>query len=891
MPIITPPTFRHENLYMDAEIQAVVEDRCYDFTGRRYFHASLFGPSSVEVTSSYNMRNNIGFGITNINVDISTSLQPIIEITFKDLYGNTVFGNNNSENINYQVLFNWPPPKFLFTYKGYLGRQVSYMLSVKKIDTQFVSQDASYDIKVTFVPHQWGFFADIPFYFLKAVKGLKKRAGLLKDNPAPGDKEHSSLVDLIEIGALVEQSTQQITSQYDELQGKMIDYRADIISSVRENQRDEEIKGVVDGQFIPDFQTVQVVAPSDNGATGFPEGTQDDLNIYMYARMKLDGAKGPYFDNDFNSIKALSSSEKAEIRDRALNAISGNLNAIDKQIQIERFVENEDKLRKLTISEVFNQIASDSGYLMGRVLEAGFQGRSEPGDEEVDPTPNRHLNRLEARKQRKIIGRSYPTIIDSDGGEDLPATDRNTSGDLQPMGVEDAGCEMSLVREFIEALIEGILDVNAAEAVAEDPVDEDIIARINNLEALSQNPYVIASSSYQQFAQTILARAAIAAWFTRSYDANRPGNYGNTLFDNDSPREIRELAEHDFKNVTETLLKNMDPLDRTKLKTFAFYWFNLLDKDGKNFLSVNEGELENFNLDDFLKDNPGDTVSDEILDFPVVISDAGVLTSQEAVEDTNLLEINGLNIQYKGAAATQGAEVMTARILMNDMFSKFGPLGTIDRQTMSGDRFVNNGHLYFKPRISPATPNNGYQNFILVFEGPDAERIKSLNSAKSDTDFQGQVVEEANDFMGAIFIDRVSQDGEVREEVEEFNKLVRQGQAIKYSAIKDISEWPEFKDSAGYGALWADQQGGLRVRDRHRWKKQVEIPGETLSNSPLYGIDASDNIPESSLRNSPIAYMVFYSEKYMQGFVNQVQTVGFRSTNPLQRVAFDLWLD
>ena len=35
--------------------------------------------------------------------------------------------------------------------------------------------DGSYDIKCDFVPNQWGFMADLPFLFLLAVKGLRKK--------------------------------------------------------------------------------------------------------------------------------------------------------------------------------------------------------------------------------------------------------------------------------------------------------------------------------------------------------------------------------------------------------------------------------------------------------------------------------------------------------------------------------------------------------------------------------------------------------------------------------------------------------------------------------------------------------------------------------------------
>lgn len=882
MPIITPETFRHENLYMDVEIQAVYEGNVYDMTGRKYFYARMLAPDGVEVNSSYNFKNNIGFGITNINVDVSTSLQPIIEITFKDLYGNTVFGKANSENIDYQAIFRWPPPKFLFTYKGYLGRQVSYMLSLKKIDTQFVSQDASYDIKVTFVPHQWGFFADIPFYFLYAVKGLKKKAGLLDSNLTPGNKEGTSLVDLLEIGASVEEVTNKITSRFDEIQGKMIDYRADIVGAIRNSVKDEEIKGSVDGKEIPGFQTIQVVQPEG----GFRLGSVEGLNYHMMARMKINGQLGRYANRSIEQIQSLSNRDKAEIRDRALSAIKNNLSAIEDEIQRERFAENADKLRKLTISEVFNQIASDSAYLLGRILEAGFRGQRAPYDDETNPTTGRKEARESARDSRKIMGLAYPTIIDGEGGEDLPATRENISGDLQPMGVEDEGCEMDFVRDFIDAIVSGILEVNTAEQIAEQPPEENLISRINNLEVLSKNPYLLASN-YYQFVENILARSAIVGWFTRSNDANLPGNYGSSL-DRVGSSEIKEIAEHDYKNISSSLLKKIDKSNLSQIKKFATFWSRFLNSEGTNIIGAS-GEASGLDLESLLKSKPDDLVSDEILDFPVVINGAGFLNTQENVNTLVRID-NGLPVITSQEARSQGAEVLTARQLLDDIFNRpFGPLSTVNANTHSTDRFVNNRHLYFKPRFT-ALPagvlSSSVINYILVFEGSDAEKIRNLNSAKSDFEYQnGTIQKSSRDFLGTIFIDSVSDGGEVREEVEKFNELVRRGYAVKYRAIKDISEFPEFYDDLAYQSIAPSD-----YMKRLRWEKQIEIPGESLSSNSNIGIDANNVVPAASLSSNPIAFKAFYSEpNSLASNKTLVSNVGYESETPYQRIAFDLW--
>jgi hypothetical protein len=168
MSLQQPPTFNIRDLTLDVRLEAIVDTKTRDFTGKKIFSVEFF-------------RKNIGFGITNIDIEVNTSLQPIITINFKDLYGNTVFGKAKNTNpdateddtSDFSVLFNWPPPKFIFTFKGFLGKSATWMLNMKKSSISYDSSDGSYDIKCEFVPNQWGFLSDLPFLYLLAVKSLK----------------------------------------------------------------------------------------------------------------------------------------------------------------------------------------------------------------------------------------------------------------------------------------------------------------------------------------------------------------------------------------------------------------------------------------------------------------------------------------------------------------------------------------------------------------------------------------------------------------------------------------------------------------------------------------------------------------------------------------------
>ncbi len=76
MPAVTPPSkYNVDDLFLHCELSSFAESGRVDFMGKKNYTIGF-------------MQEGFGFGITNINIDISPSLQPIIEISFKDLYGN-----------------------------------------------------------------------------------------------------------------------------------------------------------------------------------------------------------------------------------------------------------------------------------------------------------------------------------------------------------------------------------------------------------------------------------------------------------------------------------------------------------------------------------------------------------------------------------------------------------------------------------------------------------------------------------------------------------------------------------------------------------------------------------------------------------------------------------
>lgn len=758
MSIITPDYFNHEDLYISASLQAVVDGKLYDLTGRRYFNAELFESEGTEVQTSKNFAQNIGFGITDINIDISTSLQPIIEITFKDLYGNTMFGGNNYQNIDYSVFFAWPPPKFKFTFKGYLGRQVTYMLSLKKYDISFNSDDASYSIKGIFVPHQWGFFADLPFSFILAAHALKAKDSIINiDQPVESNppEHNSSIQRLMEVGNEVEITTNQITDKFASLTERLLDLKSNPTAYATDSAAFELLSGSVDGEQIKGFQTLQLDRDSiekindDDLKRGGYSSREFVLSKVLIGTNADNLKKGPFFDKnieDFHGNEKISNSDKDEIRNRVYSAVNSNLEEIQKEISGRRISKTYGKLNALTISRVLNQLASDSAYVMGRILEAGIKGYSEFED-----------IRKEGVEQDNLIARHYPLLLTEDGKE-VPAKGA--------YGIEKSGNELDFVRTFTEAVTKGILEFQNITNVDTTAVSEDVAHPISVMELFAPKPYN--GSSFNDFATDILARSAIAAWFTKNDVITDPGGKLNK-------DTISALIDKDIQNITTSDIRRLpssatESVQKQQLKNFCIFWTTLLNQEGTNF-SLPNGKFDKdvFDLEDYVKTNVSDIVDKTILDYEVVIEYNG----QQA-------KINTIKTQKELKDFVDSVEdvknkpvTMSVREALNGLFT--GDLSSIDSDTMSGDHFMNNGIPYF---TGAHKKERDFKTFWLAFEGEDAIRARKV--------LTGQGYEEGDGDENFYYIDEaLKEDGEsLTKAAKEFNENVFNEIVFDYQKIR-----------------------------------------------------------------------------------------------------------
>ena len=100
MPLVVPvdSDIRPQDLTLDFYLEATpIGGGKKDFSGKNTYIIQAF-------------TENLGFGITSLDIDIKPNLQPVVNITFKDLYGNLVYSRD--ERFKFDILFQLPYPKF-----------------------------------------------------------------------------------------------------------------------------------------------------------------------------------------------------------------------------------------------------------------------------------------------------------------------------------------------------------------------------------------------------------------------------------------------------------------------------------------------------------------------------------------------------------------------------------------------------------------------------------------------------------------------------------------------------------------------------------------------------------------------------------------------------------
>jgi hypothetical protein len=122
------------------------------------------------------------FGISSIKITINSSFVPQVNIQFVDIRGLSFF---NQEKSPYRILFNFPPPIFDLTVKGYYGKALRYKLHLVKYTSEFLADSGNFVIDANFIAITYAPLTDIPFRYAVNVPLINNNESLssLKTNP------------------------------------------------------------------------------------------------------------------------------------------------------------------------------------------------------------------------------------------------------------------------------------------------------------------------------------------------------------------------------------------------------------------------------------------------------------------------------------------------------------------------------------------------------------------------------------------------------------------------------------------------------------------------------------------------------------------------------------
>ena len=215
---------------------------------------------------------------------------------------------------------------------------------------------------------------------------------------------------------------------------------------------------------------------------------------------------------------------------------------------------------------MFSKLGGDTGYILGRILQAGIQG---------------YENAQAARDgDDSLIGKYFPLQIDSKSSSGtigsfkgaqipVPKTDSKTFS-------SNATNEWDFVNKFIQAISTGIADSPGVAANIDDPTKDKLVSRINNLEILQENPYIAESNS---IVSNLIIRSGIWSYFTNSTDPNNAGGY----YEDKSGSMAQTAAQTEVNNNIKPILKGLTDVDLKKLIDVCSYFVAAINDSGNYF--------------------------------------------------------------------------------------------------------------------------------------------------------------------------------------------------------------------------------------------------------------------------------------------------------------------
>lgn len=182
---------RGRTMIIDGET-TTSDSKIINFIGNNQDNDNPNNPNYLRFTTNYYDGSNPdgkyyeGFGIEGIKIVINSSFVPQISIRFVDVRGLAFFNQKNSP---YRILFDFPPPTFTLTVKGYYGKPVVYDLHLVKYSTEFSAGNGNFIIDAQFVALTFAPLSDILFRYVVNTALINGDTSM---NPEGGEKPRNT---------------------------------------------------------------------------------------------------------------------------------------------------------------------------------------------------------------------------------------------------------------------------------------------------------------------------------------------------------------------------------------------------------------------------------------------------------------------------------------------------------------------------------------------------------------------------------------------------------------------------------------------------------------------------------------------------------------------------
>jgi len=284
---------QYQDMYIFAELKATrkgrtviinnkVSDEFTDFGTVNFIGVnqddSAENPNYLNFTTNYydgsvgNKTQYEGFGITNIKMQTNSSYIPKVNIQFVDIRGLAFF---NQEDSPYRMLFDFPPPIFQLTVKGYYGKPLTYRLHLVKYTSEFSSSNGNFTIDAEFVGVTFAPLTDVLFKYILNTPLIELGGNMSSETGEPPQTTYELILKLQSVYAKI---------------GKMLKSDAETIE-LREIENDLVKIDIVDG-LIQGYKENEALV---NAGTPYLARRTPQKPINFVEPVKTDNRENDYF--------------------------------------------------------------------------------------------------------------------------------------------------------------------------------------------------------------------------------------------------------------------------------------------------------------------------------------------------------------------------------------------------------------------------------------------------------------------------------------------------------------------------------------------------------------------------------------------------------------------